>query len=136
MGRTMPGSVTVTSTGEPSAGSPETRNGAIALAGSTRLPSGPTSYSFANNTASGDGLVVAGSAATRRRTVDEPVMISCESSGAVVNWAAWPGGSRLNSPASRDELLASAFSPGRPLIAGGLPPAGLTIDWDGPASGS
>ena len=43
IGRTMPGSVTVTSTGVPSAGSPLTRNGAIALAGSTREPSWPTS---------------------------------------------------------------------------------------------
>ena len=129
----MPGSVTVTSTGVPSAGSAGIRNGDTAEPGSVLLPSGPTSYSLANSTApSWAGGAAPGTAEIRIFAVLAPAISSCEDSGRLANRAAWPGMSIATRLTSRDELPMIAPSPGMLLIEAGLPPGGLMIVCSGP----
>ncbi len=91
------------------------------------MPSGPTSYSFANSTASGR------SAFTRTGTVGCPVRCSGESSGAESNAAFCPGKSS-DSPAPSADAWLSAPMPGSVEIPGGAPPGGLVIVFSPPAS--
>lgn len=101
----------------PVRGDPE---GATSWAGSTCcLPSGDTSYTLPNSTASPCPAL------TSTWTVGEPVTLSGSSSGAESKRAYWPGKS-IERPTPREDSWARPPpTPGTAEMAGGLAPAGL-----------
>ncbi len=121
----------VSSTSLPSLAS-STRTGATSWAGRTCcLPSGPTSYTFAKSTAS---LV---EDFTWTRTFGVPVMRRSPPSGSESNAANCPGKSRETPTPSEDSRESEPPPrPGSEEIAGGLAPAGLSMVFSRPPSGT
>ncbi len=135
-GRTMPARVTSTGTALPSAGNGPTRTGATAEPGRTREPSGPTSTSLTNSTASGGGGEPA--AATRSRTWGAPAISSGSASGGVRKAADCPGRSAAarTAPAAPPSSESTPPRPGRLERAAGFAPGGRTTACSGPSSGN
>lgn len=109
---------------------PVIRTGATSWWGSTCcLPSGGTSYTLANRTASGEDDV------TLTLAFGAPVTVRAVVTGAESKCAYWPGKSS-ESPTPSPESWESAATPGTAEIAGGAPPAGFSTVCSRPVSAS